>query len=254
MAAAAQKLAAAAKTLRNADPVLARVIDRIGIDGLDDPRRGRPHDHYGALVRSIVGQQVSTKAAAAIYRRLTERYGGRTPTPEEVLAEDPEALRAAAGLSHAKLRYLRSLAEHAVDGSLKLDQLEHLSDEEVMAELLAVKGIGPWTAQTFLMFHLQRPDVLPVGDLGIRRAMMIEYGLPALPGPAETEQIAQAWRPHRTLACRFLWRTLHATPVPGSSRRPVQTAETSSSSATRNEEPQPQAAITLGFSTLKPAP
>jgi DNA-3-methyladenine glycosylase II len=213
MAAAAQELAGAAKALRNADPVLAQVIDRIGIDGLDDPRRGRPDDHYGALVRSIVGQQVSTTAAAAIYRRLTERYDGRAPTPEEVLAEDPETLRAAAGLSHAKLRYLRSLAGHAVDGSLKLDQLEHLSDDEVMAELLAVKGIGPWTAQTFLMFHLRRPDVLPVGDLGIRRAMTIEYGLPALPEPAETEKIAEPWRPHRTLACRFLWRTLHATPI-----------------------------------------
>jgi DNA-3-methyladenine glycosylase II len=204
---------AAVDALRSADPVMAALIDRLGADSLGDPRRGRPRDHYGSLIRSIVGQQVSTQSAAAIYRRLTDRYGGRTPTPQEVLAEDPETLRAAAGLSHAKLAYLRSLAEHIVDGSLELDRLDQLPDEEIMAELVATKGIGPWTAQTFLMFHLQRPDVLPVGDLGIRRAMMIEYGLPALPKAAEMEQIAEPWRPQRTLACRYLWRSLHATPV-----------------------------------------
>jgi DNA-3-methyladenine glycosylase II len=206
-------LEAAVDDLRAGDPVMAALIDRLGADSLGDPRRGRTHDHYGSLIRSIVGQQVSTQSAAAIYRRLTERYGGRTPSPQEVLAEDPETLRAAAGLSHAKLAYLRSLAEHIVDGSLELDNLDRLTDEQIMAELLAVKGIGPWTAQTFLMFHLERPDVLPVGDLGIRRAMMIEYGLDALPAPAEMERIADPWRPHRTLACRFLWRSLHATPL-----------------------------------------
>jgi DNA-3-methyladenine glycosylase II len=206
-------LEAAVDDLRAGDPVMAALIDRLGPDSLGDPRRGRTHDHYGSLIRSIVGQQVSTQSAAAIYRRLTERYGGRTPSPQEVLAEDPETLRAAAGLSHAKLAYLRSLAEHVVDGSLELDNLDRLTDEQIMTELLAVKGIGPWTAQTFLMFHLERPDVLPVGDLGIRRAMMIEYGLDALPAPAEMERIADPWRPHRTLACRFLWRSLHATPL-----------------------------------------
>jgi DNA-3-methyladenine glycosylase II len=212
----AQPLAAAVDALRTADPVLAELIDRFGgvdADALGDPRRGRPRDHYGSLIRSIVGQQVSTQSAAAIYRRLTERYGGRTPTPEEVLAEEPQTLRAAAGLSHAKLASLRSLAEHVVEGSLELEQLDQLSDHEIVAELEAIKGIGPWTAQTFLMFHLQRPDVLPVGDLGIRRAMMIEYGLPELPEAAEMQRIAEPWRPHRTLACRYLWRSLHATPL-----------------------------------------
>lgn len=209
----AEPLAAAIAVLRGADPVMARLIDRVGADSLGDPRRGRPPDHYGSLIRSIVGQQVSTQSAAAIYGRLLERYGGRTPTPEQVLAEDPESLRAAVGLSHAKLAYLRSLAEHIVDGSLELSRLDQLTDEEIMAELVGVRGIGPWTAQTFLMFHLQRPDVLPVGDLGIRRALMIEYGLDELPGPAETERLAAPWRPHRTLACRFLWRSLHATPI-----------------------------------------
>lgn len=199
--------------LRGADPVLRALIDEVGVDGLGDPRAGRPDDHYGALVRSIVGQQLSTTAARAIYTRLTDRYGGRTPTPAEVVADDPEELRAAAGLSRAKVSFLRSLAEHVVAGELELERLDDLPDEEVSAELVAVKGIGQWSADMFLMFHLQRPDVLPVGDLGIRRAVMIRYGLPALPAPAELERIADPWRPHRTLACRYLWRSLAATPV-----------------------------------------
>jgi DNA-3-methyladenine glycosylase II len=197
--------------LRKADPVLRGVIDEVGSVG--DFLAGRPTDHYGTLVRSIVGQQLSTKAAASIYARLLERFGGRAPTPEEVLADDPDGLRAAAGLSHAKVRYLRSLAEHVVDGSLRLDRLADLSDDEVIAELVAVKGLGVWSAHMFLMFHLHRPDVLPVGDLGIRRAVKIHYGLPELPTPAELTEIAEPWRPHRTLACVFLWRSLQATPV-----------------------------------------
>lgn len=203
----------AVAALCKVDPVLRALINEIGADGLGDPRAGRPHDHYGTLVRSIVAQQLSTKAAQAIYARLTDRFGGRTPTPEEVLADDPDELRAAAGLSHAKVVYLRSLAEHVVDGSLELGRLDQLDEEQVIAELTAVRGLGRWSAQMFLMFQLQRPDVLPVGDLGIRRAVMIRYGLPQLPTPAELERIAQPWRPHRTLACRFLWRSLHAVPI-----------------------------------------
>jgi DNA-3-methyladenine glycosylase II len=198
--------------LRAADPVLKPLIDQIGIDGLGDPRAGRPQDHYGALVRSIVGQQLSTKAARSIYTRLTERFGGRTPTPDEVLADDPDELRAAAGLSHAKVRYLRSLAEHVLDGSLELEKLDALGDEEIITELTAVKGIGAWSAHMFLMFHLLRPDILPVGDLGIRRAVMLAYGLDALPDAATMQRIAEPWRPYRTLACRYLWRSLDATP------------------------------------------
>jgi DNA-3-methyladenine glycosylase II len=203
----------ASEHLRSADPVLRAVIDEIGLDGLGDPRARRPQDHYGALVRSIVGQQLSTKAARAIYGRLTERFGGRTPTPAELLADDPDELRTAAGLSHAKVRYLRSLAEHVLDGSLELDRLQDLPDGEVIAELTAVKGIGEWSSHMFLMFHLQRPDVLAVGDLGIRRAVMLRYGLDALPSPLQLEEIAEPWRPYRTLACRYLWRSLDAVPV-----------------------------------------
>jgi DNA-3-methyladenine glycosylase II len=201
----------AVDALRAADPVLRAVIDEVGDPG--DPRRGRPEDHYGALVRSIVGQQLSTRAARAIYGRLIDRFGGRPPTPEEVLADDPDELRAAAGLSHAKVRYLRSLAEHVVDASLELDRLDQLSDDEVTSELIAVRGIGVWSAHMFLMFTLGRPDVLPVGDLGLRRAVMLRYGLDELPAPAVIERIAEPWRPYRTLACLFLWRSLDATPA-----------------------------------------
>ena len=203
----------ATEHLRAADPVLRAVIDEVGPDGLGDPRAGRPHDHYGALVRSIVGQQLSTKAARAIYGRLTDRFGGRTPTPAELLADDPDELRTAAGLSHAKVQYLRSLAEHVLDGSLELDRLQELGDDAVIAELTAVKGIGEWSSHMFLMFHLQRPDVLAVGDLGIRRAVMVRYGLEELPSPAALYEIAEPWRPYRTLACRYLWRSLDAVPV-----------------------------------------
>jgi DNA-3-methyladenine glycosylase II len=189
------------------------LIDELGPDHRD-PRRGvAPDDHYGALIRSIVGQQLSAKAARAIYTRLTDRYGGRPPTPVEVLEDDPDEIRAAAGLSRAKVSFLRSLAEHVIDGSLELERLDDLPDDEVISELVAVKGLGSWTAHMFLMFHLHRPDVLPVGDLGIRRAMEKAYGLEALPTPEEMEAIAESWRPYRTLACLYLWRSLAATPV-----------------------------------------
>ena len=141
-------------------------------------------------MRSIVGQQLSTKAARANYARLTERFGGRTPTPREVLEDDPDELRAAAGLSRAKVSFLRSLAEHVEDGSLELERLDDLPDDEVIAELTAVRGIGVWSAHMFLMFHLQRPDVLPVGDLGIRKAVQAHYDLEKLPAPDEVSALS----------------------------------------------------------------
>jgi DNA-3-methyladenine glycosylase II len=204
---------AAEARLAKADPVLGALIAQLGPDDPSRWRDGRPADHYGALVRAIVGQQLSTKAARAIFGRLTERFEGRTPTPQQLLADDPDALRAAAGLSRAKVAYLRSLAEHVLSGELELERLDALSDEDVSAELVAVKGLGQWTADMFLMFHLGRPDVLPVGDLGIRRAVERAYGLAELPDPAELTRIAEPWRPHRTLACRYLWRSLDAVPA-----------------------------------------
>jgi DNA-3-methyladenine glycosylase II len=198
--------------LRAADPILGALIDALGPIDLSD-RAGRPDDHYGALVRSIVGQQLSTKAARTIYGRLCERYGGRTPTPAELIADDLDALRLAAGLSRAKASYLKSLAEHVVGGELELERFDAMPDAEIAAELIAVKGLGQWTVDMFLMFHLQRPDVLPVGDLGIRRAVERAYELPDLPDPAQLTELAAPWRPHRTLACRYLWRSLDNEPT-----------------------------------------
>jgi DNA-3-methyladenine glycosylase II len=202
--------------LRAADAVLAAVIDGVGTlpaDEDDAASRERPDDHYGALVRSIVGQQLSTKAASAIYRRLTARFDGRTPTPEQVLADDPEELRAAAGLSRMKVSFLRSLAEHVHDGSIELERIAELDDDAIITELTTVKGIGEWSAHMYLMFHLRRPDVLAWGDLGVRRAVQRVYGLDDPPLRDELTALAEPWRPHRTLACRYLWGSLDATPA-----------------------------------------
>ncbi|MGI8512883.1 MAG: DNA-3-methyladenine glycosylase family protein [Solirubrobacteraceae bacterium] len=204
---------AATRHLRGADPVLCAVIDRVNGLGPRAGRATRPSDHYGALVRSIIGQQLSAKVARVMNGRLVERYDGRFPTPEEVLAEDPEELRAAIGLSNAKVSFLRSLAEHVVGGELELERMDGLADEEVIAELVAVKGIGEWTAHMFLIFHLERPDVLAVGDLGVRAAIRNEYGLEELPKPVEMTELAEPWRPHRSTACRYLWRSLDNEPA-----------------------------------------
>jgi DNA-3-methyladenine glycosylase II len=193
--------------------VLAEVIAAVG--SLPDARDGRPDrkDHYGALVRAIVGQQLSVAAARAIYGRLTDRFDGKPPTPQQILEDEPEELRAAAGLSRAKVSFLRSLAEHVLSGELELERLDELDDDAAISELVAVKGLGTWTAHMFLMFHLERADVLPVGDLGIRRAIERAYGLDELPEASAMEEIAQPWRPYRTLACRYLWRSLANEPT-----------------------------------------
>jgi DNA-3-methyladenine glycosylase II len=202
---------AAVGELRASDPVMAALMEECG--KLPNTREGRPDrdDHYGALLRAIVGQQLSVSAARSIYNRLLERFDGRTPKPEQVLADEPEELRAAVGLSRAKVSYLRSLAEHVLSGELELERLDELDDEQVIAELVAVKGLGEWTAHMFLMFQLERPDVLPVGDLGIRRAIERAYTLEE-PDRETMERLAERWRPHRTLACRYLWRSLQNEP------------------------------------------
>lgn len=197
-----------------ADPVLAGLVERFGApSAARDPSRPAPGDHYGALLRAIVGQQLSTRAARAIYARLVEFFGGRTPSPEQVLAADPEAMRAAAGLSRAKVSFLRSLAEHLINGELELGRVDELPDDEIIAELCEVKGIGEWSAHMFLIFQLERPDVMAPGDLGIRRAVERAYGLPGLPTPAEVLALAEPWRPYRSMACRLLWRSLDNTPT-----------------------------------------
>jgi DNA-3-methyladenine glycosylase II len=144
---------------------------------------------------------------------MLERFGGRTPSPQELLDDDPEELRAAVGLSRAKVAFLRSLAGHVLSGELELERLDQLPDEEILAELTAVKGLGTWTAHMFLIFQLERPDVLATGDLGIRRAVERAYGLQDLPSADELERLAEPWRPHRSVACRLLWRSLDNAPA-----------------------------------------
>jgi DNA-3-methyladenine glycosylase II len=203
--------------LRAADPVLARLLDVYGAPERErDPARldrAHPPEDYAALIRAIVGQQLSTTVARVIWGRLLERFGGRAPTPDEILADDPDALRTAVGLSRAKTTFLRSLAEHVLSGELELHRLRELDDETIIAELVAVKGVGTWTAHMFLMFQLERPDVLAVGDLGIRRAVERAYDLPDLPSAADLTRLAERWRPYRTLACRLLWRSLDNVPA-----------------------------------------
>jgi DNA-3-methyladenine glycosylase II len=199
--------------LRAADPVMATLIDRLGTDWLEDQQRRLGSSPYEMLVRAIVGQQFSTRAAAAMYAKLADRFGGQLPTPDELLADDPERLRMAVGLSHAKVRYLRALAERVRDRRLVLEELPELSDDEVIARLTAIPGIGAWSAQLFLIFSLGRADVIASGDLGIRRAIMVADGLPEMPTPTEVDVRAQAWKPYRTLAGMLLWRSVSTAPA-----------------------------------------
>lgn len=194
--------------LRAADPVMRGVIDRVGSFEIAMER-----DLWWALVDAISSQQLSVKAAATIVGRLHALGGGGgPPTPEQLLALPDEALRGA-GLSRAKTAYVRDVAARWLDGTLRQDAIPRLPDEEVVATLTRVKGVGRWTAEMILVFCLDRPDVLPVDDLGIRVAAQRWYGLPERPGRAELERIAEPWRPFRTLASRYLWRSLDATPV-----------------------------------------
>ncbi|WP_119067539.1 DNA-3-methyladenine glycosylase family protein [Rubrobacter indicoceani] len=191
---------------------MAGIVRRLGPLDREARRRGRPEDGYGALLRTIVGQQLSVKAAASIYAKVTALYGGAPPAPEQLLSTGEEELRAC-GLSRPKISYLRDLARRTTEGEMRFSEMDGMPDAEVIARLTAVKGLGRWSADMFLMFHLRRPDVLPVGDLGVRRAIERAYNLPELPGPGEMEQIAGPWRPHRTLASLYLWESLDNVPA-----------------------------------------
>jgi DNA-3-methyladenine glycosylase II len=193
------------------DPVMAGLITDFG-GPLPEFDGARP-DVYSSLLRAITSQQLSTKAAATIYGRLLARFGDRPPTPREILDDDPDELKAAAGLSRAKVNSLRSLAQHVLDGELAIGSFETLDDAEAIGSLVAVKGIGEWTAHMFLMFTLHRRDILATGDVGIRNAIMRAYGLDSAPDAAAMTAIAEPWRPYRTRACRYLWRSLENTPI-----------------------------------------
>ena len=207
--------ARARKALAATDPTMAALIERIGPIDLETrlKRRAeeRPADAYGALLRAIVGQQLSTKAARTIYLRVLDLFDGTTPSPEQLLEASEADLRGA-GLSGRKVEYVRDLAQHVLDGELELDRLEDLNDEEAIEEIVAVRGLGRWTAEMFLLFHLGRPDVISGGDLGIRKAIMVEYGLVEMPTPQETVAFGERFSPHRSLASLYLWESLAAVP------------------------------------------
>lgn len=204
------------RALAASDPVMAALIERVGPIDLEKRlrrrREERPADAYGALLRAIVGQQLSTKAARTIYLRVLDLFGGTTPSPEQLLEAGEAELRGA-GLSGRKVEYVRDLAAHVLDGELELDRLEELGDEQAIEEISAVRGLGRWTAEMFLLFHLERPDVLSGGDLGIRKAVQIEYGLGEMPSPQRVLEIGEPWRPRRSLASLYLWESLHNAPV-----------------------------------------
>ena len=190
--------------LRRVDPVLAQIIRQVGTP---PPPPRRAGTHYDALVRSIIYQQLSGKAAGTIHRRFRELYPKKQPKAHLVLATSDEAFRGA-GLSRQKIGYLRDLSARVVDGSLPLAHLGRLSDDEIIEHLVQVKGIGRWTVHMFLMFRLGRPDVLPELDLGIQNAMQRAYGLKARPRPKDVLRLGERWRPHASTASWYLWRSL----------------------------------------------
>jgi DNA-3-methyladenine glycosylase II len=191
--------------LRRADPVLAAILSRVGPCRLEVDTRGGP---FAALVEAILYQQITGRAAATIHGRLCALAGRRLPRPEDLARLGDAELRTV-GLSRQKIAYLRDLTERAQDG-LPLLQLRRLPDEDVILTLTAVKGIGRWTAEMFLMFRLGRLDVLPVDDYGVRKAMQKAYRMRALPKPDRMRRVGEAWRPYRSIASWYLWRSLNA--------------------------------------------
>jgi len=193
-------LARARRTLARRDPVLGAVIRRVGPCELR--RRGDP---YRYLVRSIFYQQLAGAAARSIERRFHAAFGGRTPPPAVLASVRPARLRAL-GLSRQKVAAVQAVARAFSDGTVRPRRLTLLEDEEVIAAVTPIRGVGVWTAHMLLMFSLGRPDVLPVGDYGVRKAAQTLYGLAELPRPAELSALAEPWRPYRSVASWYLWR------------------------------------------------
>jgi DNA-3-methyladenine glycosylase II len=195
----------ARRVLMRRDPRLAEVMKRAGRCTLPD---GRTHDPFAGLVRVIMGQQLSGKAAATIYGRVETLAGGSSAiTPARIRELEIDALRAA-GVSRPKISYLYDLADHVGDGRLDLHALDGHPDEEVLARITAVKGLGRWSAEMFLMFRLNRPDIFPVDDLGIVKGMQKLHGMKRRPKPRTMLRLAESWRPYRSVAAWYLWRLL----------------------------------------------
>ncbi|HJU89807.1 MAG TPA: hypothetical protein VJ672_10470 [Gemmatimonadaceae bacterium] len=208
----------AVRHLKKSDPILARVIERVGACRFQTRDEGK---HFDYVARAIIYQQLSGSAAATIFRRFHDIYGGRAPTPEELLATPEERLRAA-GLSRQKIGYLFDLARKAQEREVDFENLHQLEDAAIVEALTRVKGVGVWTAQMFLMFRLGRPDVLPDLDLGIRKGIQRAYKLRKEPRADRVHRIGSAWAPYRTIASWYLWRSLEvAEPVrvPAKKRR-----------------------------------
>ncbi len=192
--------------LRTVDPVVAALIEAHG------PYRPRPAmDHYESLLRTVLFQQLNGRAAATIQERWMALYEGRYPTPTELLATTDESFRAS-GVSYQKAGYMRNLAEHVLAGRLDFEAFDALDDATVIEQITAVKGFGEWSAHMFLMFQLGRPDVLAVGDFGVRNGMRIAYGLPAMPTPTEARRIGDVWAPYRSVGSWYMWRATEGQP------------------------------------------
>jgi 3-methyladenine DNA glycosylase/8-oxoguanine DNA glycosylase len=189
--------------LRAADPALAAIIDRVGPYRLT-PRTDGTHFDY--VVRCIVGQQLSGKAAATIYKRVCDLYGG-FPTPAQLL-KTPDASLRAAGLSGRKTEYVKELAARTKAKSIAILGIHEMTDDDVMETLVSVRGIGRWTAQMVLMFRLGRPDILPELDLGVQKAVQRLHRMRKLPSPEKLQKIGKKWSPYRTVAAWYLWRSL----------------------------------------------
>jgi len=198
-------MARARRVLMRRDPRLAAIIKRVGRCRLPDSRTDEP---FAGLVRVIMSQQLSGKAAETIFGRVVALAGGREQlTPAAVRALTPEALRSA-GVSRPKISYLYDLADHVADGRLDLHALDGHPDEEVIARMTAVKGLGRWSAEMFLMFRLNRPDIFPVGDLGIVKGMQRLHGMKRRPAVRTMLRLAEPWRPYRSIAAWYVWRAL----------------------------------------------
>jgi DNA-3-methyladenine glycosylase II len=191
------------KYLSKADPQLAGVIKTVGKYSIKIRTNA-----FQSLVESIIYQQLAGSAANVIYTRLINHYNNVLPKPMQIISTSDIELKSKIGLSSNKVQYLKDLSTKVEQGKINLELLSRMSDEEVIAELTLVKGIGRWTAEMFLIFCLGRPDILPVTDLGIRKAVHKLYSLPELPKPVELLAISQPWRPHRTVASWYLWKSL----------------------------------------------
>jgi DNA-3-methyladenine glycosylase II len=197
------------KYLSNVDAQLAGVIKAVGQYSI----KVRNNNAFQSLVESIIFQQLAGTAATVIYERFIKYYGETKPTPIQILSSPDTKLKSKVGLSSKKIEYLKDLSLKIQDGRLNLDTLPSMTDEEVIITLQQVKGIGRWTAEMFLIFCLGRQDVLPVTDLGVRKAMQKLYSLPELPKPAAMLAIAQPWKPYRSIATWYLWKSLKFTSI-----------------------------------------